>query len=123
MKPKTTTRNAAATADAIARVAEIASLQEKRAEVLARLAAEVRELDIAISHATNALHFEVRNARIPTADMAAAVRDALAERRVNTGQLCSRFCDAMDRRGAQVYPPAYRPITNRWDVVPAITTP
>jgi len=43
MKPKTTKRNAAATADAIARVAEIASLQEKRAEVLARLAAEVRE--------------------------------------------------------------------------------
>ena len=49
--------------------------------------------------------------------------ETLAERRVNTGQLCSRFCDAMARRGAQVWPPEYRPITNGWDVVPAITTP
>ena len=72
--------------------------------------------------ATEALGFEVRNARIAPADMAAAVKDALAERRVNTGQLCSRFCDAMERRGAQVWPPEYRPITNGWDVVPANTT-
>jgi hypothetical protein len=64
----------------------------------------------------------VRNARIAPADMAAAVKHALAERRVNTGQLCSRFCDAMERRGAQVWPPEYRPITNGWDVVPANTT-
>jgi len=42
---------------------------------------------------------------------------------VNTGQLCSRFSDAMARRGAQVWPPEYRPITNAWDVVPALTTP
>ena len=101
MKPKSTKRAPAAAADAVRLVAEIASLQERRAEVLARLAAEVREMDIAIARATDALGFEVRNARIPTADMAAAVKDALAERRVNTGQLCSRFCDAMARRGAQ----------------------
>ena len=76
----------------------------------------------AIARATEALGFEVRNARIAPADVAAAVKDALAERRVNTGQLCSRFCDAMERRGAQVWPPEYRPITNGWDVVPANTT-
>ena len=118
-----TKRTPAAAADAVRLVAEIASLQERRAEVLARLAAEVREMDIAIARATEALGFEVRNARIAPADMAAAVKEALAEHRVNTGQLCSRFCDAMERRGAQVWPPEYRPITNGWDVVPAITTP
>ncbi len=119
MNAKSTTR---AAADAIGLVAEIATLQERRAELLDRLAAEVRELDIAITRTTEALGFELRNARIAPADMATAVKDALAEKRVNTGQLCSRFCDAMERRGAAIYPPKYRPITNSWDVVPAQST-
>lgn len=122
LKTARTKRSPAATADSIRLVAEIARLQERRAEVLARLAAEVREMDIAIAHATKALDFEVRNARIAPADMAAAVKDALAEKRVNTGLLCSRFCDTMERRGAQVWPPEYRPITNGWEVVPANTS-
>ena len=126
-KPRTTARNTARTpaaaAEAIRLVAEIASLQERRAEVLAKLAAEVREMDLAIAHATDALGFEVRNARIAPAEIAAAVKGALAQRRVNTGQLSSRFCDAMERRGAKVWPPEYRPITNSWDVVPASNTP
>jgi hypothetical protein len=112
------TKKPAAAADAVRLVAEIATLQERRADILAKLAAEVREMDIAIARKTDALGFEVRNARIAPADMATAVKDALAERRVNTGQLCSRFCDAMARRGAQVWPPEYRPINSGWEVVP-----
>jgi vancomycin resistance protein YoaR len=117
-----TKRPTAAAADAVRLVAEIASLQERRAEILAKLAAEVREMDRAITHATDALSFEVRNARIASADMATVVKDALAEKRVNTGQLSAKFCDAMESRGAAIYPMPYPPITNSWDVIPASNT-
>ena len=117
-----TNRPTATVTDAVRLVAEIASLQERRAELLARLAAEVREIDLAIAHATDALGFKVRNARMPRAYMAAAVKKALAENRVNTGQLSSKFCDAMESRGAAIYPMPYLPISNSWDVIPASNT-
>ena len=89
MRAKSTKRTPAAAADAVRLVAEIASLQERRAELLARLAAEVREMDIAIARATDALGFEVRNARIAPADMAAAVRGIVGGACVMAGQMCT----------------------------------
>ena len=117
MKPKSTKRTPAAATDALNLIDDVASLQEKRAAIRARVAFEVREIDLQISRKTQALDYEVRNSRMRPYDIAATVQDALALKRVNTGELSTGFIDTMAIRGASVYPTKYQPITSQWDVI------
>lgn len=120
MKNSTASKKYAATsAKAIELVADIARLQEQRAELIARLAAEVRTIDTVLHLNTQALTRELAyGSSRPSGRIAEDVRNALEEHRVNVGELSSQLSKVMEASGFKAYPETYRPISTPW----AITT-
>ena len=107
MPGKTTTTDEA--------VREIAVLQRKLAELINETAGKAERLEIAIAEKTDALRRTVELDR--RGQTASTVAQSLAEHRVNVGELCSRFSDALERRGHAVFPHRYEPIRAEWALV------
>ena len=96
-------------------VREIAALQQKLADLINETARKAERLEISIAEKTNALRSTIEADRRGQA--ANTVAKALAEHRVNVGELCSRFSDALERRGHTVFPHRYEPIRAEWALV------
>lgn len=100
------------TADA---VREIAALQQTLADLINDATRKADCLEITIAEKTNALRRDIETDR--HGHTASTVAQALAEHRVNVGELCSRFSDALERRGHTVFPHRYEPIRAEWALV------
>lgn len=96
-------------------VHEIAALQQQLADLINETARKAERLEIAIAEKTNALRHAIEADR--RGQTATDVAQALAEHRVNVGELCSRFSDAIERRGHRVFPHRYEPIRAEWALV------
>ena len=105
-------RKTATTDDA---VREIAALQQKLADLINDAACKAERLEIAIAEKTDALRRAIEADR--RGHTASTVAQSLAEHRVNVGELCSRFSDALERRGHTVFPHRYEPIRAEWALV------
>lgn len=95
-------------------VREIAYLQRRKADLLNAAGREVNAIEADLARKTESLRKAIAAKQIEAREIA----EALAEYLVNTGDLCSRFSDALARRGCRVYPPAYKPIRTEWLLVP-----
>ncbi len=107
MPPTTDTINTA--------VRDLADLQRRRVEIIDKAARQAESLEVSITEHTNALRRAIEADR--RGDTARLVADALAEHRVNVGELCSRFADGLERRGHTVFPHAYEPIRAAYALV------
>ncbi len=96
-------------------VHEIAALQQQLADLINETARKTERLEIAIAEKADALRRTIEADR--RGQTASAVANALAEHRVNVGELCSRFSDALERRGHTVFPHRYEPIRAGWALV------
>ncbi len=96
-------------------VHEIASLQQQLADLITDTARKSERLEVAIAEKTDALRRTIESDR--RGQIARTVAQALAEHRVNVGELCSRFSDALERRGHNVFPHPYEPIRAEWALV------
>ena len=96
-------------------VREIAALQQQLADLLNEAARKAERLEVGIAEKADTLRRAIEADRRGHA--ASAVANALAEYRVNVGELCSRFSDALERRGHPVFPHRYEPIRAEWALV------
>ena len=96
-------------------VHEIASLQQQLADLINDTARKAERLEVSIAEKTDALRRTIESDR--RGQTASTAAQALAEHRVNVGELCSRFSDALERRGHSVFPHPYEPIRAEWALV------
>lgn len=105
----TTDRNAT---DEVRRIGE---LQREAAALLDELGDRVEALNIEIARRTESLRRAVEATR--SRALAAEIAEALAGHAVDTGDLSSRFCDALEAKGRKVHPTAYATTKARWGLV------
>ena len=96
-------------------VREIAALQQQLADLLNEAARKAERLEVAIAKRADVVREAIESDR--RGSTASDVAQSLAEHRVNVGELCSRFSDALERRGHPVFPHRYEPIRAEWALV------
>ena len=107
--------NTTTTTDPAKRVARLAALRKEIAELLNTVGDRWQALEVESAEHCEALEREIRRDR--TGNVAKTVATGCAEGKIDTGSLCSRLVDAVERRGHQLYPPQYDPIRPRWSIV------
>lgn len=96
-------------------VREIAALQQQLADLINETARKAERLEVTIAEKTDSLRRAIEADR--RGHTANTVAQTLVECRVNVGELCSRFSDALERRGHTVFPHRYEPIRAEWALV------